>query len=152
MRDVLGRKVQAQGLLMPETVDLAPRDALILRNNLDIMREMGFGISEFGSDTFVVDALPSCFAGASSRDLLLEVSRNLEMGGGRGGKGRWREESIAQAACKASVKARDRLSLDEIEKLVIALARAEMPYTCPHGRPTIIFTSFSELNRKFGRE
>jgi DNA mismatch repair protein MutL len=113
---------------------------------------MGFGVSEFGGDTFVVDALPSHVAGADGRTLLLDVSRNLEQAGVRGAKGRWREESIAQAACKAAVKARDRLTLSEIEELVIALARTEMPYTCPHGRPTLIFTSFRELNRKFGRE
>ena len=50
------------------------------------------------------------------------------------------------------MKARDSLTLDEIERLVIDLARAEMPYTCPHGRPTLIFQSFKEINRKFGRE
>jgi DNA mismatch repair protein MutL len=58
---------------------------------------------------------------------------------------------VAQAACRAAVKAHDVLRLDEIEQLVVALAQAEMPYTCPHGRPTIIFTSYPELNRKFGR-
>lgn len=152
MAQVLERKVPTQGLLIPETVDLAPRDAVVLRDNLGVIKEMGFGVSEFGGDSFVVDALPACFTGASAKGLLLEVSRNLEAAGSRGGKGRWREESIAQAACKASVKARDKLTLSEIEQLVIDLARTEMPYTCPHGRPTIIYTSFSELNRKFGRE
>jgi predicted dehydrogenase len=69
-----------------------------------------------------------------------------------GGQASLREEAIAQAACKAAVKARDKLRLDEIEKLVVDLARTEMPYTCPHGRPTLIFSSFRDLNRKFGRE
>ena len=62
------------------------------------------------------------------------------------------EEAIAQAACKAAVKARDRLTLAEIEKLVVDLARTDMPYTCPHGRPTVILESFHDLNKKFGRE
>lgn len=59
---------------------------------------------------------------------------------------------MAQAACKAAVKANDFLKLLEIEQLVVDLAKADMPYTCPHGRPTIIFMSFRELDRKFGRE
>ena len=49
------------------------------------------------------------------------------------------------------MKAHDRLTLEEIERLVIELAGTEMPYTCPHGRPTLIHMSFGELNRKFGR-
>jgi len=152
MNDVLNGKVHTQNLLIPETVELGPRDALCVRKNLDVLKEMGFGIAEFGGDSFVVDALPSHLAAASAKSLLPEVARGLEESGARGAKGRWREEAIAQAACKAAVKARDKLNLEEIEQLVIDLARTEMPYTCPHGRPTVIFTSFKELNKKFGRE
>ena len=100
----------------------------------------------------MVDALPAALVSATAQTLLADVAKELEEAGARGGKGRWREEAIAQAACKASVKARDKLSLEEIEKLVVDLARTEMPYTCPHGRPTVILTSYRELNRKFGRE
>lgn len=144
--------VDTQTLLMPETVELKPRDAVIVRKNLDLLKKMGFGISEFGADTFVVDALPACFADAEPTTILLQASHNLEEAGARGGRERSREEAIAQAACKSAVKAHDRINLDEIEHLVIELGQAEMPYTCPHGRPTIVFMSFSELNRKFGRE
>jgi DNA mismatch repair protein MutL len=123
-----------------------------VRKNLDVLRKMGFGIAEFGADAFVVDELPSYFAGSAPGALLGEVAYGLEVAGGRGAKGRWQEESIAQAACKSAVKARDRLTLEEMEKLIVELAQTEMPYTCPHGRPTLIFTSFKELNKKFGRE
>jgi DNA mismatch repair protein MutL len=152
MNDVLKNSVTAQALLMPESIDLHPKDASRVRKNLDVVQKMGFGIAEFGGDTFVVDAVPSHFAGASTKDILVEIARNLEQAGSRGGRGRWREESIAQAACKAAIKAKDRLSLAEIEKLVVDLAGTQMPYTCPHGRPTVILTSYHEINRKFGRE
>ncbi len=66
-------------------------------------------------------------------------------------KGRQREEAVAKAACVAAVKAHDRLTLDEIEALMVALAKTELPYTCPHGRPTLVHMSFREINRKFGR-
>jgi DNA mismatch repair protein MutL len=151
MAEVLAGKVQTQSLLMPETVELRPADALRVRKNLDLFTKMGFGISEFGGDSFVVDALPSYLAAASALSLLPDAAAGLEQAGARGGKGRWREECVAQAACKSAVKARDKLTLEEIEKLVIDLAHCELPYTCPHGRPTLIFTSFKELNRKFGR-
>jgi len=152
MSDVFKGKVQVQNLLIPETVEMMPDDSLRVRKNLDLFKKMGFGISEFGGDSFVVDAMPSCFNAASAQTLLVEIAHSLEEAGARGGNEKLREESIAQAACKAAVKLRDKLTLEEIEQLVVDLAHTEMPYTCPHGRPTIIFTSFREINRKFGRE
>ena len=115
------------------------------------LRGMGFGVAEFGGDAFVVDALPACFAVAPVSQFLADVAERFERAGARGADASWREEAIAQAACKAAVKARDRLSLAEIEKLVVELATAAMPYTCPHGRPTLVYSSFKELHRKFGR-
>lgn len=143
--------VESQGLLMPETVEMTPSDGLRVRKNLEILRKLGFGISEFGGDAFVVDALPALFPEVAARILLSEIAGALEQAGPRGGSSAWKEEAIVQAACKTAVKARDRMTLQEIEQLVVALARTEMPYTCPHGRPTLIFSSFAELNRKFGR-
>ena len=152
LRAVEQGKVESQGLLVPETVELQPRDALYVRKNIDLMKKLGIGVSEFGGDAFVVDALPKGMERMGVKDMLIDVAQHLETLGDRGSHSRWREEAIAQAACKAAVKARDRLSLLEVEALVVALASAEMPYTCPHGRPTLIYTAFKELARKFGRE
>jgi DNA mismatch repair protein MutL len=146
------KTLQTQRMLIPETVEFGAHEADRLRRHLACIQEMGFDVTEFGADTFVVDAVPGCFAGVSARELLGEMARNIEEAGARGGKTRWREEAIAQSACKAAVKARDKLTLGEMEKLVAELAAAELPYTCPHGRPTMVFTSFKELGRKFGRE
>ena len=151
MAEVLGNHVRSQGLLTPETVEVMPREAELIRKQMDLLRNMGFGISEFGGDTFIMDALPSCLSDVSGAFLLTAVAQSLEQSGERGASERWREDMIAQAACKAAVKAHDKLTLEEIERLVVDLAKAEMPYTCPHGRPTVIFMSFSELHRKFGR-
>jgi DNA mismatch repair protein MutL len=152
MTDVVNSAVQSQNLLMPETVKLTPKDAQRVRKNLTLFSGMGFGISDFGGDTFVIDALPSFFATASAETLLNEIAHSLDTSGKRGGTERWREESVAQAACKTAVKARDKLNMKEIEKLVLDLSQCDMPYTCPHGRPTMIYTAFKELNRKFARE
>ncbi|OQA26030.1 MAG: DNA mismatch repair protein MutL [Verrucomicrobia bacterium ADurb.Bin345] len=151
MREVLAQHVNSQGLLGAETVELVPEDAERVRENMELLRRMGFGVSEFGGDAFIVDAMPVCLGNAAPAVLLADVAGGLSEGGARGGTEHWAEESIAQAACKAAVKARDHLRLSEIEKLVVDLAGCEMPYTCPHGRPTVIFMSFSELHRKFGR-
>jgi DNA mismatch repair protein MutL len=151
MKRVLDRESRSQGLLVPETVDLPPGDAQCVRRNLDLLKEMGFGISEFGGDSFIIDGLPVTLGNLAAGVVLREVAASLERGGSRGGAERWAQEAVAQAACKAAVKARDKLSVGEIEQLVVDLARSEMPYTCPHGRPTVIFMGYSELDRKFGR-
>ena len=145
-------RIESQGLLVPETVDLPPRDALRVRRHLEMLKKMGFGIAEFGGDTFVVDALPLCFQSITSRDLLTDVAAILETAGERRSADHLLEEQVAQAACKAAVKAHSVLTREEIEDLVMQLAKTEMPYTCPHGRPTLIHTSFHELAKKFGRE
>lgn len=151
MRDLEQNDVCCQNLLIPTTVELQPRDAQCVRKHVDLLTQMGFGVSEFGGDTFVVDALPACFSGVEPASLLVEVAQGLEQAGSRKAKGRWREESIAQTASRTAVQARDKLTLAEIERLVVDLAGTDMPYTCPHGHPTLIFTSLTELNRKFGR-
>ena len=145
-------RIESQGLLVPETVDLPPRDALRVRRHLEMLKKMGFGIAEFGGDTFVVDALPLCFQSITSRDLLTDVAAILETAGERRSADHLLEEQVAQAACKAAVKAHSVLTREEIEDLVMQLTKTEMPYTCPHGRPTLIHTSFHELAKKFGRE
>lgn len=152
MGEIKRHAVRTQGLLQPEILELPPARALLVRKNLAKLQEMGFGLSEFGGDTFMVDAMPVCLGAVSGKSVLTDVAVSLEQGGNRGGTEKWAEDQIAMAACKASVKARDRLSVQEIEQLVMDLARAEMPYTCPHGRPTLIFMGFQELRRKFGRE
>jgi len=151
MKQVLAQDVKGQGLLTSETVELSPRDAQTVRQNQELLRAMGFGISEFGGEAFIVDAVPACLGNASASSIVGEVARSLEKAGARGGTERWAEEAVAQASCKSAVKARDALSVQEVEQLVIDLARAEMPYTCPHGRPTVVFMSYQELHKKFGR-
>jgi DNA mismatch repair protein MutL len=144
--------IGTQALLVPETVTLRPGDADRVRRHIDVLRRMGIGIADFGGDSFVIDALPAFLSSVRPEQLLAEVVHELEMGGGRRARGKLNEEAIIQASCKAAVKSRDALSLDEIEQLVVDLAGTRMPYTCPHGRPTLIYMSFHELNRKFGRE
>lgn len=143
--------ITTQGLLSPDTVQLAPAQARLIRKHLAALQEMGIGIGEFGGDSFVVDALPSFLGAMPSLQFLADLAAHLEKGSPRGATSAWVREQIAQAACVASVKARSQLKPAEITALVHDLARCEMPYTCPHGRPTVIFTGYSELKRKFGR-
>jgi DNA mismatch repair protein MutL len=82
--------------------------------------------------------------------MVVEVAQRLDQAGKRGGEN-WLQETVAQAACRAAVATRQTLTTKELDALVQDLARCEMPYTSPFGRPTLILTSFNELSRKFGR-
>jgi len=143
--------VPSQGLLSPEPVELPPRDAEALRRHLPLVQDMGFGVSDFGGDTFLVDALPACLGPVHPGAVLPDLAGGVEgASGGRKGS-RWTREQLARAAARAAVRARSRLRLEEVERLVVDLAGAEMPYTSPEGRPTLVFMSYQELHRKFGR-
>ncbi len=151
MRAVEDHAVQQQGLLAPETVSLLPADAMHVRNHLDVLQELGFGVSAFGGDTFIIDALPVYVQNGPAESLLVEIARELEQAGKRRGARELVREKIAQSACQTAVRTNDRISEREIEILVADLAKTEMPYTSPRGRPTLIYTSFTELDRKFSR-
>jgi len=150
MTSFLSEEVALQPLLIPETVEMSPRDAVRIRKHEAILRKMGFGISEFGGNSFVVDAVPALLDGSPIPQLLVDLSQSIEQAGARGGE-HWREDAMIQAACQTAVRSRKKLTLQEIERLVVDLAGCEMPYTSPRGRPTLTFTSVQELNRKFGR-
>ena len=142
----------SQRLLLPETVKLAPADAARLRKHLSLLQGMGFGVDAFGGDDhFVVEALPNVLGDVSCRELLGNIAHDLDHAGVRRGAEKWREEVIAKAACRAATGIGRALSLPEAEALVIALAATRMPYVCPRGKPTMIFTSYRELDRKFGK-
>lgn len=151
MAQVAARKVQSHGLLLPETVDFSPRDAQALRTHVETLKRMGFGIAGFGGDSFIVDALPACLSEVAPARLLTDLAACLAQTGNKADMRLLLEEQIAQAACKSAVKAHGPLSPSEIESLIGQLAQTEMPYTCPHGRPTLIHISREELDRRFGR-
>ncbi len=143
--------VVAQKLLLPETVHLAPADAARLRKHLKTVQDMGLAVEDFGNDHFIVEALPDLLGQVSCRTLLENISHDLESAGTRRGSEKWREELVAKAACRAAAGVVKKLTDEQAVRLVNALAATRMPYTCPRGRPTMIFTSYRELERKFGR-
>jgi len=150
---VKGGAVASQRLLLPETVQLPPAEAARLRKHLPLLQANGFGVDDFGNDHFVIEALPEEVMAAPRRELLLDIGHDLETAGSRRGAEKWREEAVVAAACRAAVDGRQGpLAPEEIARLVADLARCRMPYTCPRGRPTMLFTSYRELARKFGRE
>ena len=145
------KQPESQGLLMAESITLTPVKAGYIRKSLAILRDIGFGISEFGGDTFVLDAVPAVIKDADGATLLSDISSALESQGKASIGKSLGKEQIAQAAAFAAVRTTTQLSREQLERLVSDLSMTELPYTSPRGRPTIIFTSIQELKKKFGR-
>jgi DNA mismatch repair protein MutL len=141
----------SQRLLLPETVELAARDAQFLREQLPALARLGVGLSEFGERTFLLDALPPFVKGGQPRRFILELVDELKAAGQGVNALRLGEHVIAKTVCRHAVKANDPLGGAELENLVEDLRHCAMPYTCPHGRPTLIEMNFRELEKKFGR-
>ncbi len=141
----------SQRLLLPETVELAIRDAHFLRDQLSTLTRLGVGLSEFGERTFLLDALPPFVKTREARWFILELVDELKAAGQEVNSHRLGEQTIAKAVCRQAVKANDPLAGTELENLLHDLRHCAMPYTCPHGRPTLIEMNYRELEKKFGR-
>lgn len=141
----------SQRLLLPETIELSVRDAQFLREHLGVLTRLGVGLSEFGERTFLLDALPPFVKASEPRRFVVELVDELKAAGEKVNSLRLGEHVVAKTVCRHSVKANDPLAGPELENLVNDLRRCQMPYTCPHGRPTLIEMNYRELERKFGR-
>jgi DNA mismatch repair protein MutL len=144
--------VPSQRLLLPQVIELAPRDAEWVERNLPTLQKMGLGVEEFGRHTFKLESLPPFLSGVEPNRLLQDVIDSLKSTSNSSSPLRLGEEMIAKTVCRHAVKANDLLRHPEVEKLIRDLLECELPYCCPHGRPTMIQISLGELEKKFGRK
>jgi DNA mismatch repair protein MutL len=144
--------VPTQKLLLPQTFDVPPRDADWIEQNLSVLQRMGIGIESFGPGTFKIDSLPSFLDVSDAAQFMRKVIDDLKSAGNSASPMRLGEEMIAKSVCRHAVKANDPLRYPEVEKLIRDLLDCDLPYCCPHGRPTMIQISHAELEKKFGRK
>lgn len=150
MKDFTQSHVSTQLLLMPETLHLPKSEWLFIEKHLDTLTKLGFGIELFGEESIIIREVPYLFNQPMSltafRDMLdsidLHKVENLyEM----------KEDHIIQLSCKSAIKAHDQLSNAECKALIESLLILENPYTCPHGRPTIVKLSKTDIEKIFKR-
>jgi len=144
--------VPSQRLLLPQTFDLPPRDAEWVERNIATLQKMGIGIEPFGPNTFKIDSLPTFLTAPDSLRFMHDVIDELRSASNSSSALRLGEDMIAKTVCRHAVKANDPLRYPEVEKLIRDLLECELPYCCPHGRPTMIQISHAELEKKFGRK
>ncbi|MEP6937068.1 MAG: DNA mismatch repair endonuclease MutL [Chthoniobacterales bacterium] len=143
--------VPSQRLLLPPTFDLPPRDAEWVERNAATLQKMGIGIEAFGPSTFKLDSLPAFLRASDPLRFMRGVIDELKSASNNSSALRLGEEMIAKTVCRHAVKANDPLRFPETEKLIRDLLECDLPYCCPHGRPTMIQISLAELEKKFGR-
>ena len=142
----------SQQLLFPVTLEFLPREADFVRAQVEPLQRAGVGISPFGPSAFLIDALPAMVKPRDVAGFIRNILTDLQQEGGETRKSRRvSEEVVAKTVCRHAVKANDVLRPAEWDQLLHDLLACELPYTCPHGRPTMIELSFAELEKKFGR-
>lgn len=150
MKRAMEGKPASQQLMPPQIITLTLAAGQVLKENLDIITQMGFEIENFGGNEYAVRAVPVELYGASGKDMVMEIIDDLMENPGRV-SGETIKSRIATMACKAAVKGNNRLQTAEVKELVRELLTLENPYNCPHGRPTMISMSKYELEKKFKR-
>jgi DNA mismatch repair protein MutL len=118
--------------------------------NLDVIRDFGIDIDDFGFDTVIVRSLPDALEQADMRGILADVASSVLEGTAPGKS--LKEELAARIACHSSVRGKEVLTQEEVSQLVADLEQTEHPDQCPHGRPTRIFFSLDELKKMFKRK
>jgi DNA mismatch repair protein MutL len=144
--------VPSQRLLLAQTFELAPRDAEWVERNAATLQKMGIGIEPFGQNAFKIDSLPTFLDVSDPVTFMRKVIDGLKSASNGSSALRLGEDMIAKTVCRHAVKANDPLRYLEVEKLITDLLQCDLPYCCPHGRPTMIQISHAELEKKFGRK
>ena len=143
--------IERQALLVPETLHVDKRAAVLLREKLDEVISVGFDIEPFGGESFLVRSAPAALRGKNPLKVLQDLIDELVDAAVTRRLVPTREQIWIMSSCKMAVKAGDPLTHAEMEKLIIDLATTENPYLCPHGRPITVTLGKGELLRKFGR-
>jgi DNA mismatch repair protein MutL len=142
--------LESQRLLIPETVDLTPAETAALGEQGETLRRLGFEVEPFGGSTVLVNAVPAMLGGARPERLVRDLAEHLTASAVTPTPDAMLQDLLATMACKAAIKAGDPLTPQEITAL-LARRDAASTHHCPHGRPSSLSWSKSELERQFGR-
>lgn len=145
------RVLATQHLAVPIVVELTPSEYTLFEEFKETINDMGFNSEEFGSNSVIIREVPILFKNEANESVFLDLLQRLASLSTNITVTEGDMPLYAMAACKAAIKANDRLHTLEIEALLDQLGNTPNPYTCPHGRPTIVQLTLEELARLFKR-
>jgi DNA mismatch repair protein MutL len=150
---VLGEEsdLESQRLLVPEPVSLTPAERTAALDAQPTLARIGLEIEDFGGDTIVIQAYPAMLKNTAPREMLRVLLESIMGAGKQPDPLELLNHMLSTIACKAAVKAGDRLTAEEITSLLEQRELYNDTHHCPHGRPTALFFSRDELDRMFGR-
>lgn len=148
---VMSRSLECQRLLVPESVTLSANEAAAAIEHRDTLAEIGIEVEPFGGDAVLITSYPAMLAKMQPAEMLRQVLEPLMAGGKKPDARDLLDELMNMIACKAAVKAGDRLSQDEITALLEQRHCYQDTHHCPHGRPTALFFSREQLDKMFKR-
>ena len=152
MKELEQKKIMTQYMNPPIILSLSMVQQQAVEENLELLESLGYQIENFGGKEYAVNGVPANLPNVGSKDLLIEIidSMTTEISG-KSRTPQMLKEKIASMSCKAAVKGNNKLPREEVEELLKELMTLENPYHCPHGRPTMISMTKSELEKKFKR-
>ncbi|MDR2592873.1 MAG: DNA mismatch repair endonuclease MutL [Chitinispirillales bacterium] len=151
LRDIESGSPVSQQLLFPITLEVSPAEKAVIDSGKKYFNNLGFDISDFGGGTVSISALPAFLRDGEAEGAVREMVRYLLDGRGPETFKEPVMRFAAAFACGAAIKKGQKLSLEEMNALINALFSAVDPFTCPHGRPTLVRISVDELTRRFLR-
>ncbi len=151
LKEKLKDDIDSQQLVSPKTIELKPKEAALLRANDDLLDKLGFDLDHFGKTTFRIRGVPVIFGEVQEEEILHSVLDELQEWKSNSLEER-REEMVKYMACHSSVTAGEKLSITKAKELLEELGKKENPYTCPHGRPTIVSFTENDISKWFKRD
>ncbi|MFN3192114.1 MAG: DNA mismatch repair endonuclease MutL [Aureliella sp.] len=145
------RSLESQKLLVPEPLDLSPSEAAAALDSREMLATIGIGIEPFGGDTVLMTSYPAILGRMRPAEILRQVLEPLMSGGKEPSAREVLDEIMHMLACKAAIKAGDKLAPEEITALLEQRDHYQDTHHCPHGRPTALFFSRDQLDKMFGR-
>ena len=138
-------------MLFPIQLEYNHNEFMTIKNHIDIIKDLGIGVEEFGKNTFRVTSHPSWLKEGTEEEtirkifeLVSEINKDFDVA-------KFNDNLAASIACKMSVKANTSISYEEMDRIIKNLFTCKFPYTCPHGRPTHIKYPLYELEKMFKR-
>lgn len=141
--------IHVQQLISPEIIDLTNSEFTLINDNLDFFKKMGFEIENFGSNSYAIRGVPFLFGNPNIRNLFLDILDSMDKN--ISSSYDTRLDKLMKLACISAIKSGDKMSNLEINALLKDLAKCENPYTCPHGRPTVIEITKKDIEKQFLR-
>ena len=158
MKTISDKKPQTQMMTVPEVIDITPETKALLKEDstlFESFKSLGYELEVFGDKSVKVTGVPAGLPVMDYRQMLVDLLDGLsdkkESGLSKKTKPQVMVEKVASMSCKAAIKGNDRISESEALELLDEMMKAENPYNCPHGRPTLIAMSKNEIEKKFKR-